>query len=523
MNSLSQSAIHNPKSPSLILIHPPVVKPCEPPAGIAKLSGALNHYEINHGVVDANLEGILEILKKPYEPSDTWTRRASRHVEGHLRDLRSREGYHAIDRYKRAIKDLNRLLEMTGAQNGIRLGLGNYEHQDLMPTRSNDLIKAAENPEARPFYPYSRKRLLHLVENDQPSAIGFSLNYLSQALTTFAMIGFLRKVFPALTLILGGGLVTSWVRRSGWNNPFVGWVDHVVAGPGEKALLSIMGVNVETDGGQAKSHWIPNYDTLPLHSYLAPGPILPYSASSGCYWNQCSFCPEKAEGNPFIPVPGERVVSDLGQLVDEHKPALIHLTDNAISPAVMKAIADHPPGAPWYGFSRMTSHLTDLDFCLALKRSGCVMLKIGLESGSQTVLDAMQKGIDLEEASAALKTLSQSGIATYVYLLFGTPPESLEEAQATRDFVARHHNEIGFLNVAIFNLPVYGPDTMKLETKMFYEGDLSLYVDFDHPRGWNRKRVRPFLDKEFKRHPAIAPILRRDPPVFTSNHAPFFL
>jgi hypothetical protein len=35
--------------------------------------------------------------------------------------------------------------------------------------------------------------------------------------------------------------------------------------------------------------------------------------------------------------------------------------------------------------------------------------------------------------------------------------------------------------------------------------------------------IRQFLDKEFKRHPAIASILRRDPPVFTSNHAPFFV
>jgi len=149
-------------------------------------------------------------------------------------------------------------------------------------------------------------------------------------------------------------------------------------------------------------------------------------------------------------------------------------------------------------------------------------LKIGLESGNQAVLDTMQKGIDLEEASAVLETLRKAGIATYVYLLFGTPPESLGEARATRDFIVRHHDKIGFLNVAIFNLPVYGPDTMKLETKMFYEGDLSLYVDFEHLRGWNRKQVRQFLDKEFRRHPAIAPILRRDPPVFTSNHAPFF-
>ena len=523
MNSISKSAIHIPKSSSLILVHPPVVKPSEPPPGIARLCGALHHHGVPYQVVDANVEGILELLRSPLVLSDTWTRRAERHLSNHLTSLTSWDGYRRYDSYRRAVHDLNRLLEMAGHPKGVRLSLGNYEHKGLRPTRSEDLLKAAEHPESDPFYPYFSKRFREIIKVERPSIVGFSLNYLSQALTTFAMIGSLRKEYPELKLILGGGLVTSWVRRPGWNNPFAGWVDQIVAGPGEKTLLSIMGVNVETDGEQDKRHWIPNYDALPLHSYFAPGPILPYSASSGCYWNQCSFCPEKAEGNPYIPVPVEKVTRDLRKLVDKHKPVLIHLTDNAISPLVLKAISSDPPGAPWYGFVRFTHHLTDLDFCLALKRSGCVMLKLGLESGDQRVLEAMQKGIDLGEASLALKTLKQAGIATYVYLLFGTPTESLEEARATRDFVARHHDEIGFLNVAIFNLPVYGPDTMNLETKMFYEGDLSLYVDFEHPKGWNRKQVRQFLDKEFKRHPAIAPILRRDPPIFTSNHAPFFV
>ncbi|MEI9479378.1 MAG: radical SAM protein, partial [Deltaproteobacteria bacterium] len=159
----------------------------------------------------------------------------------------------------------------------------------------------------------------------------------------------------------------------------------------------------------------------------------------------------------------------------------------------------------------------------ALRQSGCIMLELGLESGEQDVLDRLQKGVCVDEASLALRALKKAGIATYVYLLFGTPPEGLEEARKTLEFVVTHHEDIDFLNVAIFNLPVYGPDTKQLDTNFFYEGDLSLYVDFEHPKGWNRKRVRQFLDKEFRRHPAIASILRRDPPVFTSNHAPFFV
>jgi len=208
--------------------------------------------------------------------------------------------------------------------------------------------------------------------------------------------------------------------------------------------------------------------------------------------------------------------------VEDVKPALIHFTDNAVSPAVLKCLAENPPGAPWYGFARVTEHLTDPAFCMALKRSGCVMLKLGVESGDQSVLDSMHKGNDVAITSRTLKSLSQAGIAVYVYLLFGTPQESEKEARATLDFVVEHSDYINFLNLAIFNLPLLSPDSKGLQRSSFYEGDLSLYTDFVHPKGWNRTKVRRFLDSEFKKHPAIKPILQRQPPLFTSNHAPLF-
>jgi len=201
---------------------------------------------------------------------------------------------------------------------------------------------------------------------------------------------------------------------------------------------------------------------------------------------------------------------------------LLHFLDNAMSPALLRSMAGTPVGVPWYGFARISPELADPAFCRALKRSGCVMLKLGLESGSQQVLDHLQKGIDLETASKTLEALNGAGIAAYVYLLFGTPPETEADAEKTLNFAVRQHERISFLNVAIFNLPAYGPDTENLETESFYEGDLSLYRTFVHPAGWDRPAVRRFLNRAFKRHPAISPILQRDPPYFTSNHAPFF-
>ena len=510
----------------MILIHPPVSKPCEPPAGIAKLCGALNHHRLKYRVLDANLEGLLSLLGTLPVPLDTWTSRALHHLPRHLATLHGWDAYQGNGHYRRAIKDLNRLLEMTARSSRVRLGLTNYQHEELYPVKSTDLLRAAENPENNPFYPYFRKRVMELLKCEQPSMIGFSLNFLSQALCTFAMIGFLRQEFPKIKLVLGGGLVTSWMRSPDWQNPFKGLVDHFVAGPGEVPLLSLIrakGLEVCDERRFGNDHHRPDYDSLPIKDYFAPGPILPYSSSIGCYWNKCSFCPERAEENPYVAIPLEQVILDLHSLVNRHKPVLIHLLDNAMSPSLMRAISEHPTGVPWYGFARITRHLTDTDFCLALKRSGCVMLKIGLESGDQSVLDDLQKGVNLEEASSALNNLKEAGITTYVYLLFGTPPEGLKEARKTLDFVVKHQHCIGFLNLAIFNMPIYGPEAQQTELKTFYEGDLSLYTGFDHPKGWSRKLIRQFLDKEFKRHPAIASILRRDPPAFTSNHAPLFV
>lgn len=500
----------------MLLIFPPVAKPCEPPAGIALLAGILRGNGLPCTLVDANLEGLLYLLDSPPGPTDTWSRRACRGLVANLASLKDAQLYTNQARYQRAVADLGRVVDMIGRSHGLDMGLANYQDKDLSPLRSEDLLRAAATPETNIFHPYFAARLPELINTENPKMVGISLNYLSQAVAAFALIGFLKKKYPDLPVVLGGGLVTSWLSNPAFVDPFAGLVDHLVAGPGGAALLALFGVTANQD-----LHG-PDYDGLPLDDYLAPGLILPYAASSGCYWNKCSFCPEKAEDNPYQQVPPQAVLADLAELTRRHQPRLLHLLDNAVSPALMRALAEEPPGLDWYGFARVAPLLADVDFCKRLRQSGCLMLKLGLESGDQGVLDKMDKGIDLDLVSRALAALREAGIATYVYLLFGTPCESIAEARKTLEFVRRHQEAITFLNLAVFNMPVCGPDATTLAVHSFYGGDLTLYTDFSHPLGWDRKEVRRFLDQEFKRDPAVAAILRRDPAIFTSNHAAFF-
>jgi radical SAM superfamily enzyme YgiQ (UPF0313 family) len=463
-----------------------------------------------------NIEGFYFLMENISPVRDTWSRRALKNRKKNLREICSPALYTNRDRYSRAVRDINRLLENEGKRFHLQLSFGNYVDRKLSPLKSRDLLQAARDFERNIYYPYFSTRLNGLMKRHQAEHIGISINYLSQALCAFALVGYLRKNYPKTKIILGGGLVTTWLSNPGWKNPFRGLVDSLIYGKGENALLRLLGVAPTTD------YVRPIFDELKDNLYLSPGFILPYTTSRGCFWKKCTFCPETSEDNPYSHIPPAVTVRELKQLVRKISPALIHFLDNALSPSTLKALTENPPGVPWYGFARFDTLLADREFCIRLKESGCVMLKLGLESGNQRVLDKMEKGIDLKLAAKVLENLHTANIPTYVYLLFGTPAEDASRAGDTLEFVKANRQGISFLNLAIFNLPLCSRETSRLELSEFYEGDLSLYRNFSHPKGWNRREVRRFLDTEFKRCGEIAAILRRDPPFFTSNHAPFF-
>ena len=500
---------------SVLLVNPPTAKICEPPAGIARLKGALEDHGIACTAVDLNLECMLDMINEPCNAQDTWTKRAEKNRKKHLDSLRSSATYQHPDRYRRAVNDINRLLVVNSKKSNCDISLSNFADKARSPLKSTDLLDAAKHFSDNPFFSAFSRRLDVLIKEYNPSVIGLSLSYLSQAVTGFAILGYIRSHYPAITSVIGGSLITSWMNGPEWVNRFSSYADHIVRGPGEKALLAITGTVVSDITGR------PDFSDFALSDYLAPGKIIPYSASDGCYWNKCTFCPDHAENNRYRANSAQRVHRETSTLVSVHKPLLIHFLDNAISPALMKYLTEHPPGVAWYGFARIEKDLERPEFCEALRKSGCLMLKLGIESGSQQVLNKMEKGIEIDRASRVLHNLERAGISTYVYLLFGTPFESQAEAEKTLAFTKEHHHCITFLNLAIFNMPVCSKEALNTPDR-FSDGDLSLYCDFRHPTGWDRKAVRRFLENQFRKDPLINEIVKRDPPFFTSNHAPFF-
>ncbi len=89
--------------------------------------------------------------------------------------------------------------------------------------------------------------------------------------------------------------------------------------------------------------------------------------------------------------------------------------------------------------------------CHRLRLSGCILLLFGLESGSPRVLQAMDKGIDIDLVEDVLRSCSSAGISVGVNAFVGFPSETLEEAWQTAEFI-RAHTEIAYASLGLFGL-----------------------------------------------------------------------
>lgn len=88
----------------------------------------------------------------------------------------------------------------------------------------------------------------------------------------------------------------------------------------------------------------------------------------------------------------------------------------------------------------------DLEMLRAMKRAGCWRILLGIESGSQRILDRVRKGVMIEQVRRALEMTQATGIQTYGMFIFGFPTETYAEGLETIAFMKSL--ELDFVNVS---------------------------------------------------------------------------
>ena len=289
--------------PDLLLIHPPAARAAEPPLGTAVLLSHLRRGGATAEAIDANLEAHLYLLDgdrlaAAAGPAPTTAlHRAMKSVPEALSFLRSPDAGRSFPRYAAAARHLNTALSAyRGVSGRERWTLGDYVHADLSEFSPRDLSLAASGKAGTVFSGYFRDALLPRVDRMRPRGVAISVNYRHQVLPAFELAGLLRRRLPGVPVYGGGGCSPpGGVPFAAWGVAFLPF-DRVGFGPGERALAAVAG-GAPTGGGLffedgEAVEFLPDFGFAPLREYLSPEPVLPVTATRGCYWRRCRFCPE---------------------------------------------------------------------------------------------------------------------------------------------------------------------------------------------------------------------------------------
>lgn len=79
----------------------------------------------------------------------------------------------------------------------------------------------------------------------------------------------------------------------------------------------------------------------------------------------------------------------------------------------------------------------DYESLVLMKKAGCNLLSMGIESGSQKILDKMGKKITLEQVQKSVSLVHRAGIQTYAYYVLGLPWETKETLKETFNFAKK--------------------------------------------------------------------------------------
>lgn len=287
------------------------------------------------------------------------------------------------------------------------------------------------------------------IEKMNPQIVGFSVYYISEEPTKW-MCQELKRRMPHLKIAVGGSNVQkSWFTIQ----PYY---DYVVNGEGEKILLDILeevenGVNhsepqyltqPENERININGLPMPDYESIDFNQYRIPNGVNS-EISRGCT-AKCTFC-EETHFWKYRQRQAVDLITEIEWLYYNKGTDIIWFIDSLVNGnlkelrAFCKAVAAKGLKISWTGYARCDGRM-DLEYFKDLKAGGCIMLNYGIESGSQKVLDDMDKGVTIAEMEQNFRDGKEVGIFAATNWIVGFPTEDLQDFADTMTFLWRNRS-----------------------------------------------------------------------------------
>lgn len=195
-------------------------------------------------------------------------------------------------------------------------------------------------------------------------------------------------------------------------------------------------------------------DGYNLKAYFAPEIILPFQSSRGCYWGKCSFC-DQDFGQNFNVKNVEKLTDEFIELKEKYGIKYFEFIDESVSPSYLEALSqklkEKNIDIKYFFDARLENGFTYENLKEA-HDTGLRMILWGLESGSNSVMELINKGIDLDKRFEILKASNDAGIWNFAFIFFGFPTETKEDARKTIEMLVKNKDIIHSYGRSVFTM-----------------------------------------------------------------------
>jgi radical SAM superfamily enzyme YgiQ (UPF0313 family) len=274
-----------------------------------------------------------------------------------------------------------------------------------------------------------------------------------------------KKIDSTIPIVVGGYHPSLMPEQTVMDNR----IDMVVRGQGErtivelanalklgKALSDIKGLIYKNDGKikvneprevEDINNFPPlNYDSVESEKYIEDG-LLPYFSSRGCP-HRCAFCTvQEIYGRKWYGYSPDRVVKETTHLMDKFNLKGVLFSDDNVFvdkervEKICDLIIKSGLKFKWVINSCRVDYFVTFsdDFLQKLKDAGCYSIGFGGESGSQKILDSIDKGIKIEQIIETVEKCKRHDIKCVITFMIGLPHETKEDVLKTLDLIDKLH------------------------------------------------------------------------------------
>ncbi len=173
----------------------------------------------------------------------------------------------------------------------------------------------------------------------------------------------------------------------------------------------------------------------------------------GCPY-RCTWCSHAVYGYSHRRRSPSNVADEVAWIIGRYHPDQLWYADDVFTishPWMERYRAElHRRGLPRLPFETITraDRLQNASAAESLRDLGCYRVWIGSESGSQRILDAMQRGVTVEQVRRAVRLAQDCGMQVGMFLMWGYEGEEIEDIAATVEHVKRTNPEIFFTTIS---------------------------------------------------------------------------